>query len=210
MNTNLNLILTSNGFIGKNTIFGKSIWICIFTSLFCCFCKMSEARLCEIFGRYGPLASVKIMWPRTEEQRATPRNCGFVAFMNRIDSERALECLRGTSRKLLPIKFLIYYEQLFTIIYQARNLRGNCKRLVLNFSSLECFTIENSHYASEIMRSIKWSTPVCSLVKCNKSSILSQICHGKGIWCPFHPLFDHRQSGGQNLAIAKIWTSFWF
>lgn len=56
---------------------------------------MTEQQLCDIFGRYGPLASVKIMWPRTEEQRAVARNCGFVAFMNRIDAERALENLRG-------------------------------------------------------------------------------------------------------------------
>ncbi|KAM7535632.1 hypothetical protein Aperf_G00000101170 [Anoplocephala perfoliata] len=57
--------------------------------------KMTEQQLCDIFGRYGPLASVKIMWPRTEEQRAVARNCGFVAFMNRVDAERALENLRG-------------------------------------------------------------------------------------------------------------------
>uniref|UniRef100_A0A0X3NP24 U2 snRNP-associated SURP motif-containing protein n=2 Tax=Schistocephalus solidus TaxID=70667 RepID=A0A0X3NP24_SCHSO len=57
--------------------------------------QMTEQQLCEVFGRYGPLASVKIMWPRTEEQRAVARNCGFVAFMNRVDSERAMERLRG-------------------------------------------------------------------------------------------------------------------
>lgn len=57
--------------------------------------KMTEQQLCDIFGRYGPLASVKIMWPRTEEQRAVARNCGFVAYMNRKDAERALENLRG-------------------------------------------------------------------------------------------------------------------
>ncbi|VDL60515.1 unnamed protein product [Hymenolepis diminuta] len=57
--------------------------------------KMTEQQLCDVFGRYGPLASVKIMWPRTEEQRAVARNCGFVAYMNRLDAERALENLRG-------------------------------------------------------------------------------------------------------------------
>src|SRR5699024_3136246 len=45
--------------------------------------KLSENQLCEIFGRYGPLASVKIMWPRTDEERTRNRNCGFVAFMCR-------------------------------------------------------------------------------------------------------------------------------
>ncbi|KAL3315181.1 U2 snRNP-associated SURP domain-containing protein [Cichlidogyrus casuarinus] len=57
--------------------------------------KTTEQNLCELFGRYGPLASVKIMWPRTEEQRAVGKNCGFVAFMNRLDSERAMTNLRG-------------------------------------------------------------------------------------------------------------------
>lgn len=57
--------------------------------------KMTETQLCESFGKYGPLASVKIMWPRTEEERARGRNCGFVAFMNRKDGERAMNALRG-------------------------------------------------------------------------------------------------------------------
>lgn len=49
----------------------------------------------EIFGKYGPLASVKIMWPRTDEERARNRNCGFVAFMCRKDGERALRYVNG-------------------------------------------------------------------------------------------------------------------
>nr|XP_027204143.1 U2 snRNP-associated SURP motif-containing protein-like [Dermatophagoides pteronyssinus] len=57
--------------------------------------KMTETQLCEIFGRYGPLASVKIMWPRSEEERTRNRNCGFVAFMCRKDGERALKALSG-------------------------------------------------------------------------------------------------------------------
>lgn len=61
--------------------------------------------LCQEFGRYGPLASVKIMWPRTDEERARERNCGFVAFMNRRDAERALKHLNGT-KLLLYVHFL--------------------------------------------------------------------------------------------------------
>lgn len=57
--------------------------------------KMQEKELCEIFGKFGPLASVKIMWPRTEEERSRGRNCGFVAFMNRKDGERAMSNLKG-------------------------------------------------------------------------------------------------------------------
>lgn len=57
--------------------------------------KMTEQQLMETFGRFGPLASVKVMWPRTEEERARNRNCGFVAFMSRKDGERALKYLSG-------------------------------------------------------------------------------------------------------------------
>ncbi|XP_071838285.1 U2 snRNP-associated SURP motif-containing protein-like [Apostichopus japonicus] len=59
--------------------------------------KMNEEMLCAEFGKYGPLASVKIMWPRTDEERARNRNCGFVAFMNRKDAERALKALNNKS-----------------------------------------------------------------------------------------------------------------
>ena len=46
-------------------------------------------------SRYGPLASIKIMWPRTEDEKSRGRNCGFVAFMSRLDGERALNALTG-------------------------------------------------------------------------------------------------------------------
>lgn len=57
--------------------------------------SLTENQLCEIFGRYGALASVKIMWPRSEEERIRNRNCGFVAYMSRIDAERALKSING-------------------------------------------------------------------------------------------------------------------
>ncbi|XP_060536937.1 U2 snRNP-associated SURP motif-containing protein isoform X2 [Cylas formicarius] len=57
--------------------------------------KISEPQLMEIFGRYGPLASIKIMWPRSDEEKARGRNCGFVAYMSRKDGERALKSLNG-------------------------------------------------------------------------------------------------------------------
>lgn len=45
---------------------------------------VTEDILMETFGRYGPLASVKVMWPRHEEERATKiHNSGFVGFMVR-------------------------------------------------------------------------------------------------------------------------------
>lgn len=57
--------------------------------------KISEQQLMELFGRYGPLASIKIMWPRSEEEKSRGRNCGFVAYMSRKDAERALKTLHG-------------------------------------------------------------------------------------------------------------------
>lgn len=71
---------------------------------------MNEEMLCQEFGRFGPLASVKIMWPRTDEERARERNCGFVAFMNRRDAERALKNLNGT-KGLKLIAFLRNQEE---------------------------------------------------------------------------------------------------
>ena len=59
-------------------------------------------QLCEIFGKFGPLASVKIMWPRSDEEKARGRNCGFVAYMNRKDGERALAVLQGMGWRWLP------------------------------------------------------------------------------------------------------------
>uniref|UniRef100_A0A8C2VQ34 U2 snRNP-associated SURP motif-containing protein n=1 Tax=Chinchilla lanigera TaxID=34839 RepID=A0A8C2VQ34_CHILA len=48
--------------------------------------QMNEEILCQEFGRFGPLTSVKIMWPRTDEERARERDC---------DAERALKNLNG-------------------------------------------------------------------------------------------------------------------
>lgn len=65
---------------------------------------MNEEILCKEFGKYGPLASVKIMWPRTDEERCRTSNRAFVAFMTRKDAERALSSLDGTVDSLLKIK----------------------------------------------------------------------------------------------------------
>jgi U2-associated protein SR140 len=58
---------------------------------------MTEEKIAHVFGSYGPLASVKIMWPRGAGAREPGRTklCGFVAFMLRNDAEKALEELTG-------------------------------------------------------------------------------------------------------------------
>ena len=60
--------------------------------------RLTEQQLLELFGKYGPLASIKIMWPRTEDEKARGRNCGFVAYMSRKDGERALSHLLGKGK----------------------------------------------------------------------------------------------------------------
>lgn len=57
---------------------------------------MNEDVLCAEFGKYGPIASVKVMWPRTEDEADRQRNCGFVSFMTRNDAAAALEGMNGT------------------------------------------------------------------------------------------------------------------
>ncbi|CAI5968211.1 unnamed protein product, partial [Closterium sp. NIES-65] len=60
--------------------------------------KVDENFLLRTFGRFGPIASVKIMWPRTEEEHRRQRNCGFVAFMKRADAAKAkneMDCMWG-------------------------------------------------------------------------------------------------------------------
>ncbi|KAF5178342.1 Rrc1 [Thalictrum thalictroides] len=57
--------------------------------------QVDENFLLRTFGRFGPIASVKIMWPRTEEERRRQRNCGFVAFMNRSDGQDAMDEMQG-------------------------------------------------------------------------------------------------------------------
>lgn len=73
--------------------------------------QITEQQLMEVFGKYGPLASIKIMWPRSDEEKARGRNCGFVAYMSRKDGERALRCLNGKKYPTLmnilsPIEYL--------------------------------------------------------------------------------------------------------
>ncbi|XP_034539172.1 U2 snRNP-associated SURP motif-containing protein isoform X2 [Notolabrus celidotus] len=67
------------------------------TNLFLCQInpKMNEEMLCQEFCEYGPLASVKIMWPRNAEERLRISNRAFVAFMTRRDAERAMAALEG-------------------------------------------------------------------------------------------------------------------
>ncbi|KAJ1253828.1 hypothetical protein BS78_K174800 [Paspalum vaginatum] len=56
---------------------------------------VDENFLLRTFARFGTIASGKIMWPRTEEERRRQRNCGFVAFTNRADGQAAKDEMQG-------------------------------------------------------------------------------------------------------------------
>lgn len=56
---------------------------------------ITETGLCQEFGKFGPIASVKIMWPRTQEEKDKGNNCGFVSFMTRQDAADAIKGLDG-------------------------------------------------------------------------------------------------------------------
>eukprot|EP01054_Gregarina_sp_Poly1_P001504 Gregarina_sp_Poly_1__1503@NODE_1378_length_4263_cov_20_659676_g922_i0_p3_GENE_NODE_1378_length_4263_cov_20_659676_g922_i0NODE_1378_length_4263_cov_20_659676_g922_i0_p3_ORF_typecomplete_len254_score54_31RRM_1/PF00076_22/3_2e17RRM_5/PF13893_6/4_1e06RRM_occluded/PF16842_5/0_0019RRM_7/PF16367_5/0_013RAC_head/PF16717_5/8_5e02RAC_head/PF16717_5/0_089NRBF2/PF08961_10/2e03NRBF2/PF08961_10/0_02Limkainb1/PF11608_8/1_1e04Limkainb1/PF11608_8/0_057Nup35_RRM_2/PF14605_6/0_064Spc7/PF08317_11/0_14RRM_8/PF11835_ len=57
---------------------------------------ITEQFLLNEFQKYGPVASVKIMYPRTADELARSRNCGFVSFVRRADAEEARMRLDGT------------------------------------------------------------------------------------------------------------------
>jgi len=57
--------------------------------------QVTEIVLFHEFSVFGPVASVKIMWPYDDEQRMRGRNTGFVCFLKRVDAEAALLSLNG-------------------------------------------------------------------------------------------------------------------
>eukprot|EP00727_Mastigamoeba_balamuthi_P013353 m51a1_g8640 putative u2 snrnp-associated surp motif-containing (554) ;mRNA; r:1399-3713 len=68
--------------------------------------SVDEERLTREFGRYGAVASVKVMWPRggDEAERGRARHCGFVAFMRREDAELAKRSMSSATIEGLEIK----------------------------------------------------------------------------------------------------------
>ena len=62
----------------------------------------------EIFGAFGPVYSIKIMWPRSDEERQRGRNCGFVCFREREHADAARLALHETCvRKEYQLKIHI-------------------------------------------------------------------------------------------------------
>lgn len=56
---------------------------------------VDEERLFRLFSKYGPVASIKIMWPRSQDDKSRIRNTGFLAYMRRDSAEIAITELNG-------------------------------------------------------------------------------------------------------------------
>ncbi|CAE8711970.1 unnamed protein product, partial [Polarella glacialis] len=57
--------------------------------------EWTEEQLSREFGRYGEITSIKIMYPRTDQQRYRGMNSGFVQFRTRGQAEAARSRLNG-------------------------------------------------------------------------------------------------------------------
>ena len=71
---------------------------------------VNEETATQLFGKFGALASVKIMWPRNEQERARSQNRGnaaFILFMNRDSAQEALNNFDGKviEEKQLKVQF---------------------------------------------------------------------------------------------------------
>jgi len=70
---------------------------------------VTEEMLYKDFAAFGRINSIKIMWPRTEEERRRSRNCGFVSFTNRHDAEKAKNTMDG--REILGVDLRIGWSK---------------------------------------------------------------------------------------------------
>lgn len=55
--------------------------------------SINESVLQEVFSKYGRVESVKVLWPRTEEERPRHVNNGFVNYFTRSDASKAIVSL---------------------------------------------------------------------------------------------------------------------
>jgi len=57
--------------------------------------QVTEEILYKEFAKYGTIGSVKIMWPRSDDEKKRGKNCGFVSFMDRESAEKAKDAMQG-------------------------------------------------------------------------------------------------------------------
>ena len=54
---------------------------------------VTEETIMKAFGAYGEIFSVKVMWPRSDDERRRGRNRGFVSFRQRDEAEDAQQAM---------------------------------------------------------------------------------------------------------------------
>jgi len=95
--------ITTDGFVTHDTATTTNIFVSNLSP------NVDETTLLREFGRFGPIGSVKIMWPRGEEQTRrrnnnnNNNNNGFIAFMCRKDAENARNALDGVMLHGVPL-----------------------------------------------------------------------------------------------------------
>jgi U2-associated protein SR140 len=57
--------------------------------------QVTEEILSQEFNNFGTITSLKIMWPRTDEDKKRGKNCGFVSFDTREAAEQAKREMHG-------------------------------------------------------------------------------------------------------------------
>ncbi|CAB3401413.1 unnamed protein product [Caenorhabditis bovis] len=67
--------------------------------------NVTEEDLLFTFGSFGPLAALKILYPRNEEERRRPHICAFVAYMSRDDLDRFTSEVKLMIIRDEPIRF---------------------------------------------------------------------------------------------------------
>nr|KAJ3422718.1 hypothetical protein HK105_006777 [Polyrhizophydium stewartii] len=128
------------------------------TNLFVGNMKMSvvEDDLNQMFGMFGPLASVKVMVPRNEEEMRRDRKWGFVCFMRREDAEDALAALAGRELFGVPMHLdwgkgmTLPEEPVFGEIHVA--VPSDKQQLVIIHSTIESVLVHGPHFEQHRIR----------------------------------------------------------
>lgn len=72
------------------------------------FTLCTEAELRQIFSKFGKINSVKIMWPRADEDASRRRHNGFVSYCNREDADDARVNLSSMYRLVANVTVIVH------------------------------------------------------------------------------------------------------
>ncbi|OLY80073.1 U2 snRNP-associated SURP motif-containing protein [Smittium mucronatum] len=75
--------------------------------------QINEEILLEHFGKFGPIGSVKIMWPRKKDELDRGHLSGFVSFMDRESAAAALKEMDGFNLKGFEMRVDSWKSEMF-------------------------------------------------------------------------------------------------